>query len=362
MKPKTIIGLMSGSSLDGLDIACCKFEYEIRDNKFQLIKYQVIAADEYNFPIEILTNLRQWRTLNIDKLLKLDAHLGVWMGKSVQDMISSYQIQVELISSHGHTLLHQPEDGYSWQIGHAAHIAAETNLPVVFDFRNQDIARGGQGAPMVPIAERFLWPEHSLFLNLGGIANISWHNSDSIVAWDSCACNQVLNALSAVLGMAYDSEGTFARKGRFIPELYERLISSKYHLKTYPKSLDNTYVQNQFTKEILAYQASIEDKLYTTVRYICQAIYTDLTAIKFPDNTQLMITGGGTFNTFLIETLRSSLAPINIELYIPNEETIRFKEAIMIAFCGLLRYENEVNFIKSVTGAERDSIGGSITY
>jgi anhydro-N-acetylmuramic acid kinase len=362
MKSKTIIGLMSGSSLDGLDIACCKFKYETIDDQFHLTKYQVIAAEEYNFPLEILTNLKQWRSLSIEQLLKLDVQLGIWMGKSVQDMISNHHLQVDLISSHGHTLLHHPSDGFSWQIGHGAHIAAETNLPVVFDFRNQDIARGGQGAPMVPIAERHLWPEHSLFLNLGGIANISWHDSDKIVAWDICACNQLLNALSSVLGLSFDSEGTFARKGKMIPELYERLINFEYHQKKYPKSLDNSYVQTHFTQEIMSYQASIEDKLHTTVRYICHTIYSDLSKIKLPDNAQIMITGGGTLNTFLIETLRSSLTPLDIMLYIPNEETIRFKEAIMIAFCGLLRIENQVNFIKSVTGAERDSIGGSITY
>lgn len=354
------IGLMSGSSLDGLDIACCEF---VLDNG--LWSFSIQQTDVVAYPDEWMQEFKRLPIASARTLWETHTALGHFFGEQVNLFIEKHQLQgqVYCIGSHGHTIFHFPEKRFTTQIGDGAAIAAKTNLPVACDFRSADIADGGQGTPIVPIGDLMLFRDYRFCLNIGGIANISCKTDNSIIAFDICPANQILNMLSNRTGKEYDEGGTIAASGALNQELLNNLNALPYYTLPYPKSLDNSFSREVIIPVLEASGLSLEDKMRTYVEHIAvQTAQHKLAAvtrenIALHENDQLLITGGGAFNTFLIERIKENT---HLKVHVPDERTVKFKEALVIAFMGVLRMRNEINVLRSVTGASKDSVGGAV--
>jgi anhydro-N-acetylmuramic acid kinase len=364
-----VIGLMSGSSLDGLDIAFVEFtetagkwDYEIK----------CAACIEYeNEWIEKLKNAIHFSAFDY-QLLHTD--YGRFLGEKVNEFIEKFHLQhrISLVSSHGHTTFHFPEKKMTHQLGDGAAIAAETQLPVITDLRSIDIAFGGQGAPIVPLGEKLLFPECHYFLNIGGIANISFHSkqtniddsnfeNNELIAFDICAANRVLNMLSQEKNKPYDEDGKLASSGKINEALLQKLNALDYYLLPHPKSLANSFGTDIIFPLIKSFSLSTEDSLCTYVEHISIQIKNSLqSCFSQTEVQQLMITGGGAFNKFLIERISKHLEEINFEIFIPADEVVIYKEALIMALLGTLRWREQYTVLSSVTGATRNSIGGAL--
>ena len=349
---------MSGSSLDGLDIAFAEFQENA--GKWN---YELKNADCYSYPSEWLRRLKSATSLTALEYQLLHFDFGHYIGQQVNKFIGENKLhyQVALIASHGHTSFHMPPRMTS-QIGDGAGIAAETQLPVVTDLRSMDLAFGGQGAPIVPIGEKMLLGDYDFFLNIGGITNISF-NSENYIAFDVCPANRILNMLSNEAGKEYDEGGKIAASGKIDPVLLEKLNALDYYSKPYPKSLANDFGTEVVYPMIQDTGLRVQDAIRTYVEHICVQIKKAITILnnnaKHPLN-KLLATGGGAFNTFLTGRLEQLLKELGIEVIIPDENLVKFKEALIMAFIGVLRWREEYNVLSSVTGASRNSIGGAV--
>ena len=348
-----VIGVMSGTSLDGADIAFCRFTVD--KNKWT---YEIVHAETIIYPKvwkQILLNLEK-----ADALTFQQTHIdyGHYLGKLTKDFIIKYNLKPDFISSHGHTIFHQPEKKLTVQIGAGSAIAAECNLPVIFDFRSLDVALGGQGAPLVPVGDKLLFSEFDFCLNLGGFANISYEYNNERIAYDICPVNIVMNAVCATLGKEYDSGGELAATGH----IHEPLLSELNELPFYrlpldsPKSLGKEWVIKNVNPLLEKYRLNETDVLRTFSEHIAIQIAK---VLNNKTKGRILFTGGGAYNTFLTETIRKHTFH---QIIIPDKNTIEFKEALIFAFLGVLRNRNEVNCLKSVTGAKRDNAGGAIFY
>jgi anhydro-N-acetylmuramic acid kinase len=351
------IGVMSGSSLDGLDIAFVEFH-----QNFDRWSYEIKQADCYEYSAGWINKLKSATTLSAKDYQLLHAEYGHYIGEQVNRFIeeNSLHYQVALISSHGHTTFHFPSKKMTAQIGDGSAIAAETKLPVVTDLRSLDVAFGGQGAPIVPIGEKFLLGDYNYFLNLGGIANISF-NIDKYTAFDICPANRVLNMLSNDAGKEFDENGEMAGSGVVHESLLEKLNALDYYRQPFPKSLANEFGTDVVYPLIRESGMKTEDALRTYVEHIVIQIKKAIanSGLRMA-NRRLLATGGGAFNLFLIERLKDQLQNLNVEVIIPGENLVKYKEALVMAFIGVLRWRQEYNVLSSVTGAERDSIGGAL--
>ncbi len=341
-----VIGVMSGSSLDGLDLAWCELVHDVGDWSFNIREARTVPYDT-RFQ-QRLKDAMQGSAL---ELARLHRDLGDRIGLACKDLVKGRAI--DLIASHGHTLFHKPEEGLTLQIGCGARIAARTGTTTVCDFRSMDVALGGQGAPLVPLGERLLFPQHKGFLNIGGICNVALHNDHHVTGYDVCIGNQALNFLANEADLPYDKGGAMARTGRIIPELLDALNALPFHHQQPPRSLGREWF-DAWLKPLIAGQGeSLPDRLATVVEHIAQQLAT---ALAFADGP-VLVTGGGAHNTFLLERLRS-LTTTRIE--VPDVRTVDFKEALIFALLGVLRMREEVNTLASVTGAGRDSVGGAV--
>jgi len=353
------IGVMSGSSLDGLDIAFAEFQ----ENAAKW-NYEIRQAACYSYTDEWITKLKTAVSLNALDYQLLHVEYGHYIGERINKFISenNLQYQVALISSHGHTTFHVPAKKMTAQLGDGAAIAAETQLPVITDLRAMDLAFGGQGAPMVPIGEKLLLGDFDLFLNLGGIANISF-KTEPYIAFDICAANRVLNMLASDAGKEFDEGGQLAESGKTDEELLHKLNQLEYYTQPHPKSLANDFGTDIVYPMIRDSKCKIADALRTYVEHIVIQIRNSIIRSSSQNsNTEssMLVTGGGAFNNFLVEQLREHLKELNIQVVVPNENLIEFKEAMIMAFVGVLRWRQEYNLLSSVTGAARDSIGGAL--
>lgn len=356
-----VIGLMSGSSLDGLDIAYVHLLESRGKWSFEMHKTSCVP-----YPPAWKENLKKAVSLNAKEYLYLHSDYGKYIGELVNAFIKEHQLshEVHLISSHGHTVFHDPAKGLTAQLGNGAAIAAITGLPVISDLRAMDVAFGGQGAPIVPIGEKLLFEDYSLFLNLGGIANLSFHkNIDSkitVTAFDVCPCNRILNMLAEEQGFDFDKDGKLAAAGQVNEALLCKLNGLDYYQLNPPKSLDNNFGIDTIYPLLKNSGLSNADCMRTYVEHIIQQITTSIkNNIDTIENVKLLITGGGAFNIFLIEELKKMLDNINVSVNIPGEDVIQYKEALIMALIGALRWREETNVLASVTGAAKDSIGGA---
>ncbi|MFN8239021.1 MAG: anhydro-N-acetylmuramic acid kinase [Chitinophagales bacterium] len=367
------IGLMSGSSLDGLDI--CYVEFSIDSSLTEThsdketherplnVHYKIIHADCIEYTNDFRKNLKDAPTLSALELAQLHTAVGSYMGTVTADFIGKNNITLlDFICSHGQTIFHQPNAGFTTQIGCGAQIAAKTNHKVVCDIRTSDVAYGGQGAPLVPIAEQYLFPDYRIFLNLGGIANISFHQQDKIIAYDVCAANTLLNYLAQQHSLTFDKDGDMAGKGTIIRPLLEELNAIAFCRLPAPKSLGTEHVYSDWIALMEKYNAATADKLATAVEHIAMQIGKEIESkitgqIPNTSGTSILITGGGALNRFLIERIR---AHTTLTVTVPDKLTIEYKEALAMAFIGLWRVLEIPNCLSSVTGARKDATGGAV--
>lgn len=344
------IGVMSGSSLDGLDIVYSKFSFVENEWYFEILNEAVYDISCWE------TRLKNARNLNKTDLDQLDIAFGGFIAQSIYDFVLKNRIpSIDIVSSHGHTVYHYPEKGLTKQIGLGSKIFEAIKRPVLYNLRQKDMDKGGQGAPIVPIGDLYLFKQYKYCLNLGGIANISIKNKESIIAYDICSANQILNYFAQLRGEKYDNKGKIAQSGKLNDVLFEALNSLDFYAKKFPKSLDNLY-SNDVLKIIRKFDISIEDKLNTYCHHIAFQIAECISENEIEE--EVLITGGGAFNDFLIAVFSEYLKPKKVQVSIPNTEIIDNKEALVMAFMGVLYLRNEVNCLASVTGASSDSISG----
>lgn len=354
------IGLMSGSSLDGLDIVFAHFTETA--GKWT---YEILTADCYDYPDQWRERLLTAVTLTGRDYCLLHTDYGHYLGQMVNRFCEekNVSLQADLIASHGHTTFHVPEARMTAQLGDGAAIAAETSMAVISDLRAMDVALGGQGAPIVPVGESLLFPEYSLFLNLGGIANLSCHRGGTIDAFDVCSANGVLNTLASRLGRSFDQDGALAAAGQLNEALLARLNALDYYQLAWPKSLANSFGLETVLPLLDETGLSIQGKLGTYVEHIAVQVAAAIEKLLQTgplSSPRMLVTGGGAFNGFLIERLRRHLTPLGIEVVIPEESVVIFKEALIMAMLGILRWRERVTAIPAVTGASRPSIGGAL--
>jgi anhydro-N-acetylmuramic acid kinase len=306
----------------------------------------------------------------------LHTEYGHYIGSQVNAFIAKHdlQYQVQLIASHGHTTFHAPAQKMTGQLGDGAAIAAVTGINVVSDLRAMDIALGGQGAPIVPIGEKLLLGDYTFFLNLGGIANISYNHPDKYIAFDVCPANRVMNMLSNDIGKPYDDGGQMAASGTLHESLLNMLNDLEYYKLPYPKSLANDFGTDVLYPLLESSNAPVVDTLRTMIEHIAVQISTAIQSLlsnhKLPThsgqvigagtNYKLLATGGGAHNRFLMERLQAVLQPAGVELVATDKNLIDYKEALVMALIGVLRWREENNVLASVTGATRSSIGGAV--
>lgn len=343
-----VIGLMSGTSLDGLDIACCTFT---RDDQW---RFDLQEAATISYDDTWRNRLRDAHNLSGLELAQLHVDLGKLHGAWVNEFISQHSVQVDFIASHGHTIFHQPGRGLSHQIGSAAHIAAVTGVDVIADFRTTDVALGGQGAPLVPMGDLWLFGNYPMCLNLGGIANVSVKESLHMEAFDIGLCNIALNHFAEKLGVAYDRDGALAKAGTVNESLLEQLNSLDFFKQPAPKSLGKEFWIREFLPVVEYSLVNAHDALRTITEHIAIQIAG---ALRQRESGEILATGGGAHNTFLMERLA---AHTQHHVVVPDKKIVDFKEALIFAFLGALRMAGEPNALASVTGAKRDSVGGAI--
>ena len=344
-----VTGLMSGTSLDGVDIAHCIF-YKANDKwAFNINKAVTIKYDE-----DWKNKLAGLETQSALTFAHTHVEYGHYLGKLVNDFIEQNNLKTDFVSSHGHTIFHQPENKLTFQIGSGAAIAAECSLPVVCDFRSIDIALNGQGAPLVPIGDKLLFPEYDVCLNLGGFANISYNEKGKRIAFDVCPVNIVLNELASEAGKEYDNKGEMAKNGIPDNSLIKDLDKLDFYQKNNPKSLGKEWVIRYFNPFLQKYPISLQDKIRTVTEHIAGQISK---VVKDSSAKKILISGGGAYNDFLINRIKALSGK---EIIIPSKDIIEYKEALIFAFLGVLRMRKEINCLKAVTGAKSDNIGGAV--
>ena len=349
-----VIGLMSGTSLDGLDLCACEFI-----NNHNSIDFRIIHAETISYSEEWRNRLNNATQLSGEDLTKLHYQLGDYFGITTSDFIQRNSLKPTLISSHGHTIFHQPQNGFTLQIGSGANIAAITGIDTVCDFRSKDVALGGQGAPLVPIGDQYLFSKYEACLNLGGIANISFYQEEKRIAFDICPVNMSLNYYAEKLNLNYDNKGQIAASGKVIEELLTDLNRLSFYSEKGPKSLGKEWFEKYFLPVITEFEqqnnSSIADILSTLIEHI-SIQHSDIFSkanIKGP----VLVTGGGALNDFLITRIISNTTT---EIHIPDSDVINYKEALIFAFLGWLYCEDKTNTLSSATGAKKDSIGGAL--
>lgn len=348
------IGLMSGTSLDGLDVCCCTFRREAGRWTFV-----IECAKAYGYPEELKyklgTGAQQMSAL---EFITFHSAYGKFLGERVNEFMQEFGVKPDIIASHGHTIFHEPQKKVMFQIGDGAAIAAETGISTVSDFRRLDIMLGGQGAPLVPIGDRLLFAGYDYCLNIGGFSNISFEQEGRRIAFDISPVNYVINHYCRRIGLEFDRDGEIARRGVICQELLEKLNGMDFYHQSGPKSLGREWVETLVYPMLERYGLSLEDMLRTFYEHAAYQVSRVVTKHSSPSGTgRMLITGGGAFNTFLVERM-NALCPC--EIVIPDRRIIEYKEALIFAFLGALYVADEPGCLASVTGAREDNIGGMI--
>lgn len=346
-----VIGLMSGTSLDGIDLVFTSF---IKNNN-NSYSYTIINSETIPYPQEWEEKLRNAFYLSVAKIKQLNIDYGIYLGEVINNFIEKHALKnIDFIASHGHTIFHKPNEGFTLQIGDGEQIRKTTGIKVVCDFRTQDVEFGGQGAPLVPIGDKLLFSEYDYCLNLGGFSNISFENNNKRVAYDICPVNIVLNYYVKKLGFNYDDKGEIAKTGNINADLLDSLNTIEFYKMSIPKSLGFEFVEEEIIPLIDSYKLSINVVLRTFVEHIAQKIAEQ---VENSSLKKMLVTGGGAYNVFLINLVKSKTL---CELVIPNNILINYKEALIFGFLGVLKINNEVNCLRSVTGATKDHSSGKI--
>lgn len=346
----TALGLMSGTSLDGLDLALCRFRFQKTKWSFSVIRHQTVP-----YPAAWKKRLAEAHLLSGCDLIQADAAYARYLASAINRFLKKSPVRPEVIGSHGHTVFHQPGNGFTFQLGSGAVIAALTGIDAVSDFRMTDVALGGQGAPLVPVGDALLFGEYDVCLNLGGIANLSFRKNKIRLAYDICPANMVLNKLAFLKGMPFDKNGLLASKGKVNAALLKKLNRLPYYRTPFPKSLGREWFEGVFYPVVHNEKIHVEDKLATCTEHAAIQIAEAIEQLnKKP--CRVLTTGGGAKNSFLISRI---IHHTSAQIILPDESLIDMKEAIVFAFLAVLRIHNQSNCLQSVTGAGRDSISGA---
>lgn len=348
MKTKLGVGLMSGTSLDGLDICLTEYDFENR-------KFKILQAETVSYSFEMKMSLKNAINLSGEDLTKLDMYYGSYLGEKVLDFIAKNRIEkLCFIASHGHTVFHNPKMGFTLQIGNGIQIFKKTGIKTVYDFRTQDVVFGGQGAPLVPIGDEQLFSKYDACLNLGGFSNISFKKGNTRVAFDICPINIVLNRLAERLGKEFDKGGQIASSGKVNDLLLSQLNQLDFYQTEPPKSLGVEWCNSVIFPLLNDSSLNSNDTIATFTEHISVQVSKVLNRNSIQD---VLITGGGAYNTYLIELIR---AKTKAKIIIPEKEIIEFKESLIFGWMGLLKLENQINTLSSVTGADRDHSAGIV--
>lgn len=354
MQTYNVIGLMSGTSLDGLDLAYCQFF-----KKNEIWEFKIVNTKSVDYTTDFKALLKNAINLPVPEFTKLHNSYGTWLGEQVKLFVDKHNLEVNFIASHGHTTHHKPEKGFTLQIGSGQHLANASGLQTICDFRNNDVALGGQGAPLVPIGDMHLFSEYDFCLNLGGISNVSFQQSNKRIAYDIGIANMALNYVTNKIDLDYDKNGELAKSGILNKELLSYLNSLDYYILSYPKSTGYEWFKKEIIPILDNTKDTIENILHTLVIHICDTISNDLLNASNKTNNSLLVTGGGALNGFLMYTLKSKLGT-NFTINTTSKTVIEFKEALIFAFMGILRHLELPNALASVTGAKKDSSCGVV--
>lgn len=350
MKSYHAIGMMSGTSLDGIDLVYCKI-----GNEQCKWTYEIIVAESIPYSNSWKKRLENAPRIDAEKLVEEHIAYGFYLGELVRQFINKNRLMPDLIASHGHTVFHDPENKINFQLGDGNAIASLAKAPVVWDFRSMDIRKGGQGAPLVPVGDRLFFREYDYCLNLGGFSNISFEDNKTRYAFDICPVNIAINYFAGLVGYDLDLDGHLARKGEISEELLDNLNALSYHQEHWPKSLGREWFERTFLPAVMKHKTSPEDRLRTIYEHIAMQIAMSSGQKK---TGKILVTGGGAHNTFLMERIRAKNPNV---IVLPDDALIDFKEALIFALLGVLRWENKVNCLGSVTGAFSDSSAGLIS-
>ncbi len=352
MKVYKIIGLMSGTSLDGLDLAYCHIWQQ--DGKWE---FKIKATKSLRYTSEMELKLRDAILLSAPDLLQFHNSYGSWLGVQAKHFINENNLEVDYIASHGHTTHHQPEKGFTFQIGSGQHLANESGVEVICDFRTNDVALGGQGAPLVPIGDQLFFGAYDFCLNLGGISNISFNSGSKRIAYDIGLANMGLNYITRRAGLAYDDGGELARKGNSNRAMLEKLNSLEFYSLPFPKSIGYEWFIAKVVPIIDGTEDTLENLLHTTIEHVCEKIADQIKQHSHKLKSTLLVTGGGALNGFLIECLQKKIGK-KVRVVVPSKQIIEFKEALVFALLGVLRVTQQTNVLCAVTGSRKDSSSG----
>jgi anhydro-N-acetylmuramic acid kinase len=348
----TVLGMMSGTSCDGLDMALTRIFCE--HGKWH---FEILAAETIPYQTNQQSILKSLTEVSAAELMKLHAEWGSYFGGCAREFMNQHSKQaVDFIASHGHTVFHQPDRHWTFQMGSGAALAVAAQCPVVCDFRTTDVSYGGQGAPLVPIGDRLFFPDYDFCLNLGGFANISYELNKERLAFDVCPLNLPLNKLATRLDVEFDEDGRFARQGVVNEELLKRLNALAYYQVSPPKSLGIEWLNSQFYSIVKEYNIPVVDLLATVTEHCAMQISKCVAGWS----GKVLVTGGGAFNQFLLERVKFHAS--NMEWVVPSADLVNFKEALIFALLGVLRWELQINALDTVTGASQSSTGGAVYY
>ena len=345
-----VLGIMSGTSLDGLDL--CLANYMLNNQQWE---FEILAAQTLPYSDYWKQQLINCETNSGEELIKSHFEYGEYLGKTALNFIKSTNEHVDFISSHGHTIFHQIEKKITFQLGSGAALAAHSKHKVIADFRSQDVTLGGQGAPLVPVGDLGLFPKYDSCINLGGICNFSYQSHDKVLAYDIAPCNMVLNYLmQRHFDKEYDVGGEISKSGKIDQALLNQLNKIEFYHQNPPKSLGREWVFEQVIPLLDASQITPQDKLCSFTNHI--AIQISEAIKKETSINKILITGGGSKNIFLIELLKN----LDLNIEVPNEQLIDYKEALIFGYLGIKRLREETNIFNTVTGSSKNTSSGSI--
>lgn len=345
-----LIGVMSGTSLDGVDLSHIKFR--LKNNKWN---FEILESETVGYSQSWINQLKSAVDYPETALEKLNQEYTALLATIISTFIEKHKIEnLDAVCSHGHTILHQPQNGFTLQIGNLPEIATLIHQTVVCDFRVQDVKLGGQGAPLVPIGDRILFSEYDYCINLGGFSNVSFEQNDKRIAFDISPVNTVLNYYANQLGLNYDDKGKISRTGKINTDLLTQLNSLDFYLQIFPKSLGFEFVKGTILPLIERFEIPVENKLRTFTEHVALQ-----TALALPNKKgRMLATGGGAYNDFLVERIQSHLP--KMEIIIPSPKILEFKEALIFALLGVLKLRGEINVLSSVTGAKMNHSSGIV--
>lgn len=350
-----VLGLMSGTSLDGLDIAYCHLW---QTNK-GIWDFKILEAETVSYSSDWKSKLKNAIYLSDEEHKSLDNAYGIWLGEQAKKFIETNNCTIDFIASHGHTSHHRPQDGYTFQLGNGQEIATISQQKVVCDFRSLDVKLGGQGAPLVPIGDELLFSNYDFCLNLGGISNISFRQNNSRVAYDIGLANMPLNYITQKINLEYDKGGKLAATGKLDKNLYTQLNKLAYYQLPFPKSTGYEWFSKEIIPLIEKSNSSSKDLLSTFIYHNCHQIALAIKRNTLKENNTVLVCGGGALNDFFMDILSQQIKPF-ARLIIPSKELINFKEALVFGLMGVLKIENQTNVLSSVTGALKDSCSGVV--